>query len=119
MARRWSRIEYGWLLGDESLLNSRDSILRGVPLCRSVTSVVQGWSSSPQGHGGSQGEAPAYFGESLRRDESAGGTRVRLNGTIAPFDGSAAAEARASTSCWMYCTNSWIWRCISSMRSRI
>ena len=29
-----------------------------------------------------------------------------FTGTIAPFEGSAAAFARTSTSCWMYCTNS-------------
>ena len=39
-----------------------------------------------------------YFEESFRRDESIDGTE-RRNGTIAPFDGSAAAEARAKTSC--------------------
>src|ERR1700730_12413623 len=49
----------------------------------------------------------------------AGATMGLLTGTIAPFDGSAAALALVSTSSWMYCTNSWIWRCISSMRSRI
>ena len=36
--------------------------------------------------------------ESLRREESTAGT-PRRNGTIAPREGSAAAEARANTSC--------------------
>jgi hypothetical protein len=40
-----------------------------------------------------------YLDESFRRVASAAGTSVRRKGTIAPFEGSAAAEARASTSC--------------------
>src|SRR5581483_5629041 len=58
--------------------------------------------------------APAYFFWAT----VAGGNGRRI-GTIAPRDGSLAALARASTSCWIYLTKSWIWRCISSMRSRI
>src|SRR5438477_4430234 len=44
---------------------------------------------------------------------------TRRTGTIAPREGSAAAVARDSTSSRMYFTNSWIWCCISSIRSRI
>src|ERR1019366_8499781 len=61
----------------------------------------------------------SYFETSFRLDASTAGTRGRRNGTIAPLEGSAAAVALARTSFWMYCTNSWIRRCISSMRSRI
>jgi hypothetical protein len=39
-----------------------------------------------------------YFG-SLRRDGSTAGTAGRRSGTMAPRAGSAAAEARANTSC--------------------
>ena len=44
-------------------------------------------------------------------DDKAAGSFVyktidRRTGTMAPFAGSAAAFARLSTSCWMYCTNS-------------
>ena len=49
----------------------------------------------------------------------AGGDTALRTGTIAPFAGSAAAFARVRTSFWMYCTKSWICRCISSIRSRI
>ena len=35
-----------------------------------------------------------------------GATMCLRTGTIAPLAGSAAALARVSTSCWMYCTNS-------------
>src|SRR5271157_6631359 len=98
-----------WLRGDESSVNSAGCIslwnspvylrdLGGSWVRFLITEITENHRENPQGK--------PYFEESLRRDESTAGTSGRRNGTIAPLDGSAAADARVSTSCWMYCTNS-------------